>query len=161
MSPLPPPHSPLPPLFTVEGACNVDVNVRKNNRIDHSLLSMNCALPKPTFVVFFQTIGVNRCIAGVAGFFFQLNFLLSAYQRLVARAPVKGEPAWTVEERGYAKPPMLQFTSLPGRGIWSNSSKYRKSIVWTHSLNQFEEKPYSNIIIASLTKQKVKKKCKN
>ena len=100
MSPLPPPPSPLPPLFTVEGACNVDVNVRKNNRIDHSLLSMNCALPKPTFVVFFQTIGVNRCIAGVAGFFFQLNFLLSAYQRLVARAPVKGEPAWTVEERG-------------------------------------------------------------
>ena len=155
MSPLPPPP---PPHFS---RLKEHVTLRKNNRIDHSLLSMNCALPKPTFVVLFQTIGVNRCIAGVAGFFFQSNFLLSAYQRLVARAPVKGEPAWTVEERGYAKPPMLQFTSLSGRGIWSNSSKYRKSIVWTHSFNQFEEKPYSNIILASLTRQKVKKKCKN
>ena len=60
-------------------------------------LSLNCAVPKPTLEVFFQTNCVNLSVAGVSDRNFQLNLLRSPYHRLVARAPVRGEPYVTIE----------------------------------------------------------------
>ena len=70
-------------------------SVDREINFESLLLSVNWDLPKPTLVVFFQTIWVNLSVSGVNDSFFQSNFLFSSYHRFVARAPVKGEPALT------------------------------------------------------------------